>query len=92
MSEDYHPYDHFDISPRQYHAGLDKLWIALGISGPQEKDVFTLCAEELTALRGKVEKLEAVKDAAYEYIENFNPKLTDKLRNTLIAALDEVKP
>ena len=32
----------FDITPEQYHAGLDKLWDALGLHGVQQQDVFTL--------------------------------------------------
>ena len=41
----------FDCTPEQYHAGLDKLWAALGVSGPQEHDVFTLVAAEIEQLR-----------------------------------------
>jgi len=41
----------FDISPEQYHAGLDKLWEALGVTGVQEQDVFTLAAAEIKQLR-----------------------------------------
>lgn len=37
----------FDITPEQYHAGLDKLWAALGVTGPQEQDVFTLAAQAI---------------------------------------------
>ena len=37
----------FDITPEQYHAGLDKLWNALGITDVQHEDVFTLAAAKL---------------------------------------------
>lgn len=35
------------ITPQQYHAGLDKLWEALGIEGVQDEDVFTLAARAI---------------------------------------------
>ena len=40
-----------DITPEQYHAGLDKLWDALGVSGPQNIDVFSLVALKLNTIR-----------------------------------------
>jgi hypothetical protein len=43
--------DDFGLTPAQYHAGLDKLWDALGLTGPQDKDVFTLAAEAIVAGR-----------------------------------------
>jgi hypothetical protein len=52
----YNPYDHFDITPQQYHAGLNKLWAALGIVTVQNTDVFTLCAREITDLKTKIAK------------------------------------
>lgn len=45
--------DSFDISPQQYHAGLDKLWVALGLTGPQDEDVFTLAVARLESLAGE---------------------------------------
>ena len=39
--------ERFDITPAQYHAGVDKLWDALGLSGPQDEDVFTLAAKAI---------------------------------------------
>ena len=36
--------DCFDLTPQQYHGGLDKLWAALGITDVQDDDVFTLAA------------------------------------------------
>jgi hypothetical protein len=50
-------YDYFDISPAQYHAGLDKLWTALGVSGAQGQDVFTLTSAEIIMLRAEVVRL-----------------------------------
>lgn len=47
--------DSFDLSPQQYHAGLDRLWsalaVSLGVSGVQDDDVFTLCASAITKLK-----------------------------------------
>jgi hypothetical protein len=40
-------YTEYGITPAQYHAGLDKLWSALGLTDVQEKDVFTLAAEAI---------------------------------------------
>lgn len=37
----------YGITPAQYHAGLDKLWAALGLTGVQNTDVFTLAAERI---------------------------------------------
>lgn len=39
--------DRFDLTPRQYHGGLDKLWEALGITSVQGEDVFTLAARAI---------------------------------------------
>ncbi len=41
------PRDTIGLTPQQYHAGLDKLWEALGLHGPQDQDVFTLAAEAI---------------------------------------------
>lgn len=43
-----------DISSAQYHAGLDKLWAALGLTGVQDRDVFTLAAERIRQLEAGV--------------------------------------
>jgi len=37
----------FGLTSAQYHAGLDKLWFALGLSSAQNKDIFTLAAERI---------------------------------------------
>ncbi len=37
----------FDCTPRQYHARVDKLWEALGLTEVQDEDVFTLAARAL---------------------------------------------
>jgi len=39
--------DRFDLTPRQYHGGVDKLWKALGITGVQDEDIFTLAARAI---------------------------------------------
>lgn len=41
---EWNPRDHFDLSPQQYHAGLDRLWNALAVNGPLDDDVFTQAA------------------------------------------------
>lgn len=41
----------FGCTPAQYHNGLDKLWDALAVDGPQEEDCFTLAANEIKRLR-----------------------------------------
>ncbi len=38
-------YADYGLTPEQYHAGLAKLWAALGLVGVQEQDVFTLASE-----------------------------------------------
>jgi len=43
--------DSFDLTPQQYHVGLDKLWKALGLAEAQDEDVFTLAAREIERLR-----------------------------------------
>lgn len=43
--------DEFDLTPQQYHGGLDKLWDALGCKGVQDEDVFTLAANAITDAR-----------------------------------------
>lgn len=50
----------FDITPEQYHAGLDKLWKALGVTGPQDKDAFTLAAEAIVDQRERICYLEHI--------------------------------
>jgi hypothetical protein len=47
--------DHFDLTPAQYHAGLDKLWEALGLTSVQNKDVFILAAERIRELEAALE-------------------------------------
>jgi len=37
----------YGLTPAQYHAGLDKLWRALGLRGTQSEDVFTLAAQRI---------------------------------------------
>ena len=59
----YIPRDHFDISPQQYHAGLDELWAALGVTGVQEQGVFTLAAREIERL--KKEEAQGWRESSY---------------------------
>lgn len=41
----------YGLTPAQYHAGLDKLWKALGFTGVQDSDVFTLAADVIRSLK-----------------------------------------
>lgn len=65
MSEQSDARKRFDISPEQYHAGLDKLWDALRITTVQDTDVFTLAADRIEALKAIVEKLLRIADNKY---------------------------
>ena len=49
--------DRFDCTPQQYHAGVDKLWSVLNVSGPQDDDVYTLTVKEITKLREEITRL-----------------------------------
>lgn len=46
----------FDITPEQYRVGIDKLWAALKLHWPQNKDVFTLVAERIKCLENLLEE------------------------------------
>lgn len=56
--------DTFDLTPEQYHGGLDKLWAALGLTTVQDEDVFTLSARVIARERD----LAAAVKEAYETI------------------------
>jgi hypothetical protein len=43
--------DTFDCTPQQYHAGLDQLWQALGLTKVQDESVFTLSARVIARER-----------------------------------------
>ena len=45
----------YGLTPEQYHAGLDKLWKALKLTGVQDTDVFTLAAERIEFLTNDLE-------------------------------------
>ncbi len=47
----------YGLTPDQYHAGVDKLWDALGLTGTQETDVFTLANARITELQNKLEAM-----------------------------------
>lgn len=49
--------DEFECTPAQYHAAIDKLWEALGVSGPQSQDCFTMAAQEIVRLREQSKEL-----------------------------------
>ena len=42
------------LTPAQYHAGLSKLWAALGNPPMDGRDVFTRVADEITALQAVI--------------------------------------
>jgi hypothetical protein len=56
----------FDCTPEQYHADLDKLWGALGLTGPQDEDVFTLAAKAIHDLTAASEAMVRWFDAEEE--------------------------
>jgi len=43
-----------NVTPEQLCAGLNKLWYALGLTGPQDKDVLTLAAQRIRSLEAGV--------------------------------------
>ncbi len=47
-------YKDYGVTPEQYHAGLNKLWDALGNTGNGTDDVFTLCANRIKELEEEV--------------------------------------
>ena len=47
----------YGLTPAQYHAGLGKPWDALGVTGTQDEDVFTLAGREIKRLRAENESL-----------------------------------
>jgi hypothetical protein len=58
--------DSFDLTPQQYHYGLDQLWKALGVTGVQDEDVFTLSARSINSrnkLAATLAKLTKAADA-----------------------------
>jgi chromosome segregation ATPase len=65
--------DEFDITPQQYHAGLDKLWDAYeapeGYKVTESDDIFTLIPKQIEALRKE-------RDALTQYNENFAEEVT----------------
>jgi hypothetical protein len=58
---EFNPRDHFDLTPQQYHGGLDKLWVALGLTTAQDEDVFTLAARAIE--KGKLADMAATMGA-----------------------------
>ena len=49
----------FECTPAQYHGNISKLWKALQVDGPQQTDCFTMAANEIERLRGRVDELES---------------------------------
>lgn len=49
----------FGITAAQYHAGIDKLWKAVNLTGVQELDIFTICSNRIRELENRVHELES---------------------------------
>jgi hypothetical protein len=49
--------DCFDLTPEQYHAGIDKLWDVLGNPPATDDDVFTRVVAEIERLRAEIKSL-----------------------------------
>ncbi len=47
-------YQDYGMTPEQLHAGIDRLWKALGVEGVQADDCFTMAAAEIERLRAGV--------------------------------------
>ena len=58
MENDYDPHPDFGITPAQYHAGLSKIWNALGKMNPTNEDVFTLAARAIEDAQQKPSRRE----------------------------------
>lgn len=54
--------DSFDLTPQQYHAGLDQLWKALELYDVQDEDVFTLTVKKINELQKIVDQLHKTDD------------------------------
>jgi len=76
---------YIDITPEQYHAGLDKLWSALGDRGNGIDDVFTLCAERITELE------KALNEAADLAYDNINNEDYESVNNVLVTLCDKYR-
>lgn len=59
----------FGLTPAQYHAGLDKLWSALGVTGVQQQDVFTMSSLEILRLRDKLSSIPRAVHASLDAIQ-----------------------
>lgn len=69
-------YADYGLTPEQYHAGLDKLWTALGLTGVQDRDVFTLASERIMSAEWRMKKGEKeiarkVCARVYEELDDF---------------------
>ncbi len=94
------PRSEFGITPEQYHAGLDQLWDALGVTGPQDDDVFTLAA---AAIRSRADLLAACKAAVniselWRIFPPYKPEhedeaaVLDSLFRQILAAVEKATP
>ena len=62
----------YGLTPAQYHAGLDKLWAALDVTGVQDDDVFTLCAARLRRLREEITTEKALHTVETDWLQSVN--------------------
>jgi len=85
----------YGLTPEQYHAGLAKLWRALGLTTVQDEDVFTLAARRITEQQATIAKLRAEPaDTTYESFRAANVRLgeeNERLKAELDAANDTLK-
>lgn len=76
----------FGCTPSQYHASIDKLWKALGVSGAQNEDCFTMAANEITRLRRRVEELDSCLDLLRETQDRL--MVVDEIVKSMIYRID----
>ena len=85
----------FCCTPQQYHAGLDRLWRGLGLTGVQDDDVFTLCERELLRLkeieRAVVKVLDDLRAAPELNPRNFSEDDAMRLNDTVEQAFADLE-
>jgi hypothetical protein len=69
MESEYDPHPDFGITPAQYHAGLSKLWDALGNRNPTNEDVFTLAARAIEEAQQKPSRREIAAMAMQMFLQ-----------------------
>lgn len=77
----------YGLTPAQYHAGLDKLWAALKVTGVQELDVFTLCANRIAQLKKQLSDEQQWRVDAQRFGDQLQAEV--KLLREFVKAKDE---